>query len=684
MFGKSNFFKLVTFLLLLINIKGISQEIRPVSWFVDVKAIDKDIAEIIITAKIEDGWELYNIEVPPGGPLPTVFHFEKSKNYTLIGGIQSKPKPKEVYDEIFEMEIGKWSEKVVFNQKIKINNFSSFIIPLYIEYMACNNVSCVPLDFSINISIDGSTFKSFFADNEISLIQNDSANQQQNDSIDVYDKSNASNVDFKSEFQNQSGVLGIIWLGFLAGLLALLTPCVWPVVPMTVSYFISRSSSRKQSIRNAIFYAISVIVIYVSLGLIVSVIFGPTALGEISSSIIFNLLFFILLILFALSFFGVFEIRLPSGWINKLDNKSEKKQNILGVFLMALTLVMVSFSCTGPIVGWLLVEAATSSNVFSPLLGMLSFSVALAFPFSLLVLFPTWLKSLPRSGGWMNNIKVVLAFLMLAFSLRFLSSADLVAGWNILPRELFVALWIVIFFLMGLYLLGKIRFAHDDDIKVLSVTRLFFSMASFVIAVLLLPGLFGAPLRLISGFLPPITSQTFNLNVALNKVESNEEINNFKIKQGPYGLIKFLNYDEGLTYAQKLNKPIFLDFTAHTCSNCKKMESSVFINPKILHLLRDKFVFISLYVDDKEELSLDKQYISKIGERERKINTWGKKWSDFQISRFGVNALPYYVLLDSEGNQLLPGIGYTPSIEKFYEFLSAGLKKFNENQNIQR
>lgn len=654
-----------------------SQEVNPVQWAYKVHKIDDVTANIQIIAHIEKGWDLYDMHVPPGGPLPTVFHFEPSKYYGLKGNIVASPKPKIIYDDIFQMDIGKWKDRVVFSQQIEVKHFAQFAIPVRIEYMVCNDVSCVPLDHSLHISIDGSQFQAIVAEHVDRSNQPDTIQDTLGSGQQITEQQTEKQIALEQESEKRGG-LAMLWLGFLAGLLALLTPCVWPVVPMTVSYFISRSVSRRQSIKNAMFYALSVIVIYVTVGLLVSMIFGPSALGELASSPGFNLFFFALLVIFAISFFGAFEIRMPSGWVNKLDQKSEQTQNIFGVFFMALTLVLVSFSCTGPIIGWLLVEAASATNVYAPLMGMLGFSIALALPFSLLVLFPGWLKSMPRSGGWMNSIKVVLAFLMLAFSLRFFSVADMVAGWNLMPRELFVTIWIVIFMLLGFYLLGKIRFSHDSEVKHISIPRLFFSMTSFVIALLLLPGLWGAPLKLVSGFMPPLSSQNFVLSVASTPISSEQNLSvpqQYKTMQGSYGLTKFLDYEQGLEYAQQVNKPILLYFTAHSCSNCKKMEASVFGDPQVLPLIKNKYVFVALYVDDRETLPANQQYVSKSGGSERKITTWGKKWSDMQISRFRTNALPYFVLLDKDGHQITEGRGYTSSAEEFAKFLSEGFDK---------
>ena len=440
--------------------------------------------------------------------------------------------------------------------------------------------------------------------------------------------------------------------------MALFTPCVWPIIPMTVSFFLKRSGNRRKGIRDAITYGISIIVIYVALGLIITSIFGANALNDLSTNAIFNIFFFLMLVVFAASFFGGFEITLPSSWGAAVDGKAEKTTGLLSIFLMAFTLSLVSFSCTGPIIGFLLVEVSTSGgSVLAPTIGMLGFAIALALPFTLFALFPTLLKSAPKSGGWLNAVKVTLGFLELAFALKFFSVADLAYGWHLLDRETFLALWIVIFALLGIYLLGLIKFPHDDeDERHTSVTRFFLALISLAFAVYMVPGLWGAPCKAISAFAPPMSTQDFNLQPA--KVQT------------------FRNYEEGMAYARKMGKPVFLDFTGHGCVNCRKMEAAVWEKPQVSKLMQEDFVVISLYVDEKERLP-ENITVKENGE-ERTLRTVGDKWSYLQMSRFGAQTQPFYVLVDNEGNPLTRSYSYDEDVDKFVQFLETGLKAYHK------
>jgi thiol:disulfide interchange protein len=672
-------FILITFLLLFTaGNQTVAQQLQPIKWTTEVRASEGNIAEILIKGKIDEGWSLYDLNVPPGGPLPTVFTFVKSNNYQLTGKVQATPKASVTYDDVFMMDIGKWKKNVTFIQKIRVLNNQKFNLEVDIDFMMCDDNSCIPLSDNLKIPVDGTLFTAI-ADTSEGTDTTLAEVEAETDSSDITVREATDDITAPSETKSRSVWL-IFWIGLLGGLLALLTPCVWPVIPMTVSFFLNKTQTKRGAVRDAFFYGLSVIVVYVALGLTISLIFGPDALGSLATSPGFNVFFFVLLVFFAIAFFGAFELTLPSKWVNAMDRKTEKSGGLMGVFFMALTLVLVSFSCTGPILGALLVEAASSNSFIAPLMGMFGFSVAMAIPFSLLVIFPSWLKSMPKSGGWMNSVKVVLAFLMLAFSLRFLAVADGVAGWGILPRELFIAIWFVIFLLMGFYLLGKIKMYHDSEVKHMTVGRLFLAIISFVSAALLLPGLWGAPMKAISGFMPPITTQTFNLNKAVTAGPTADMsvYEGYNTKEGSYGLIKFLDYEEGMEFARKQNKPVFLDFTGIGCTNCKKMEASVFGEDKVLPLLRDKYVVIALYVDSRESLPEDKQYLSKTGGKERKIKTVGQKWSDFQTSRYGVNALPYYILLDHNEKMLTEPRAYNTDVNAFAEFLKKGLENFSK------
>ncbi|MBO7661494.1 MAG: thioredoxin family protein, partial [Bacteroidaceae bacterium] len=450
----------------------------------------------------------------------------------------------------------------------------------------------------------------------------------------------------------------IFLLGLLGGLIALVTPCVWPIIPMTVSFFLKRSGDKKQGIRDAWIYGASIVVIYVSLGLLVTAIFGASALNSLATNAVFNIFFFLLLVVFAASFFGAFELTLPSSWSNAVDSKAEKTGGLLGIFLMAFTLTLVSFSCTGPIIGFLLVEVATGDGGWlAPTIGMLGFAIALALPFTLFAMFPSWLKSMPKSGGWMNTVKVVLGFIELAFALKFLSVADLAYGWHILDRETFLALWIVLFALLGMYLLGKLKFPHDDDDDgKTGVGRFFLAMISFAFAVYMLPGLWGAPLKAVSAFAPPMKTQDFNL------------AEDMEVKP------MFLDYDEGMAYAKEHNKPVMIDFTGYGCVNCRKMEAAVFVDERVASKMTNDYVLIQLYVDEKTPLP--EPFIVNDNGEERKLRTVGDKWSYLQSSKFGANAQPFYVLLDNEGNPLTKSVSYDENIDKYLEFLDAGLAKY--------
>jgi len=685
------FFVFAVFVLSIFNAGA--QILNPVKWSYEVKPLENNPAEIILKAKIDEGWNLYAMEVPTGGPLPTEIKFTAARSYKTQGKIITTPKPTEVYDEMFEMKIGKWKKNVSFMQKIIVSGNKDFTINVDIEYMVCNDNSCIPLSENLKIKVEVSKFKmsenNTVPDTTAANTPVIDSSAKTNDSL----KTDTASVIQTSEKEKQDGKS--IWLIFLfglgAGFLALLTPCVWPVIPMTVSFFLNKTQSRRSAIRESIIYGLTIIVVYVALGLAISLIFGPDALGKLATSPVFNLFFFALMIVFAIAFFGVFELTLPSRWTSALDKKSEQSGGLIGVFFMGITLVLVSFSCTGPILGALLVETASSANFLSPLMGMLGFSIAMAIPFMLLAVFPSWLKSMPKSGGWMNSVKVVLAFLMLAFSLKFFVTADTVAGWHIMSRELFLAIWITIFVMMGFYLLGKIKMAHDSELKHIGVFRLFLAMTSFVIALILIPGLWGAPLKSISGFMPSITTQSFNLNKQAVAVSDNTDKSLYKdynTKEGAYGLVHFLDYRQGIEFAKKQNKPVLLDFSGLGCTNCKKMEASVWGEDKVLPLLKKEYVIITLYTDDREELPESEKYVSVVSGKERSIKTYGQKWSDMQAEYYGVNAQPYYVLLDpfteiKDKNmvntaKLSEPSAYDADVENYAAFLQKGVDEFKK------
>lgn len=676
-------------LVLLIISSGFAQAqmIEPVKWTYEIKQQQDNQIDIIITAKIDSGWELYSQEVPPGGPLPTEIKFTKNPTFQLVGKAIASPKAKESYDETFEMNIGKWRGQVKFTQKLKILKPEKFNVNIDFDYMVCNESSCIPLSDNLNFELDGKKYFTELVADDSKVIETSTIDTTEaissNDEVIAEAKPIVEAEITETEEEKSSSVWYVFWLGLAGGLLALMTPCVWPIIPMTVSFFLNKTQTKSKVIRDAGFYGLSIVVVYVLLGLGISLIFGAGALQALATNPIFNLFFFGLLIVFALAFFGAFELTLPSSWVNAMDRKSEKSSGLVGVFFMALTLVLVSFSCTGPIVGALLVEAASSANFISPMLGMLGFSLAIAIPFTLLAIFPSWLKSMPKSGGWMNSVKVVLAFLMLAFALKFFVTADSVAGWNLMPREAFLAIWIVIFVMMGFYLLGKIKMYHDSDVKHLGVGRVLLAITSFSFALVLVPGMWGAPLKFISGFTPSITTQSFDLtkNTANFQINNDmSELSNYKIKEGSYGIIKFLDYYEGVEYAAKKNKPIFLDFSGIGCTNCKKMEASVWGEPEVLQMLMNDYVVISLYTDDRTSLPDDEQYVSTFGGKERRIRNIGQKWGDLQATKYNVNAQPYYVLLDNEEQMLNKPSGAEFNATKFSDFLKEGLNKYNSIQ----
>lgn len=702
--------KKLIFLLFLLSgtfIIGIGQILEPVKWSYEAKQIDDHNYELKFKATIEKTWYLYAQDIPSGGPIKTSFIFndisgiEFHDKKTIVEeeeieqGVKEyrvvfdEPKPIEKFDPNFDMVLRFYSKEVEFTKKIRRTLTDPFQLTGYIYYMCCDDSKCLPptaVDFEFQFPAIAS------AKSESSLFEVIEIKPEASVDEDTSETEAPAFVAGDTEAPvsaDKSGLWYIFIFGFFGGLLALLTPCVFPMIPMTVSYFIRNTSNSAKGKRDAIVYGISIVIIYVALGLGVSLLFGADGLNRLSTSPWFNIFFFLLLLVFAAAFFGAFELTLPSSWTTALDNKAEQTGGLVGVFLMALVLVLVSFSCTGPIIGTLLVEAAVSGNMLSPLVGMTGFSVALAIPFSLLAIFPSWLGSMPKSGGWLNSVKVVLAFLLLAFSLKFLSVADSVGQWGLMSREVFLAIWIAIFFLLGMYLLGKIKFSHDSDLPYISVPRILLVLVSFSFAIYLIPGMWGAPLKAISSFAPPLTTQTFDLNrmtmagqgTALSEPES--LLSEYHTKEGVYGLVKFLEYEEGLEYARKKGKPVFLDFTGHGCANCRKMESSVWSDPQVLQRLRNEYVIISLYVDDRTRLSEKDQYVSDFGGRERRIRTIGNKWSDFQARRYGVNSQPYYILLDHNEKPLAEPYGYNSNVEKFLGFLNLGLEKFNKEKDNQ-
>jgi len=669
----------LSFFLLLFAMVAQAQIQDPVKFKSEWKILPGGEAEVVFTASIDKGWHVYSTDLGDGGPISATFNVERLSGVETVGKLRPAGKEISAFDRLFEMKVRYFEHTARFVQKLKLTG-STYQVEGYLEYGACNDESCLPptqVPFKFSGEAEGVA-----RENVASVSETNVADVSAPQEAVAADTVSAANVDgvgvlAGGDVPNKSDLwkpvidelkaLGestshedmswfyIFITGFVGGLLALFTPCVWPIIPMTVSFFLKRSKDKKKGIRDAWTYGASIVVIYVTLGLAITLIFGASALNALSTNAVFNILFCLMLVVFAASFFGAFEITLPSKWSTAVDSKAEATSGLLSIFLMAFTLSLVSFSCTGPIIGFLLVQVSTTGSVVAPAIGMLGFAVALALPFTLFALFPSWLKSMPKSGGWMNIIKVTLGFLELAFALKFLSVADLAYGWRILDRETFLALWIVLFALLGFYLLGKIKFPHDDDDTKVSVPRFFMALASLAFAVYMVPGLWGAPLKAVSAFAPPMQTQDFNLY--------NNEVH-----------AKFDDYDLGMEYARQHGKPVMLDFTGYGCVNCRKMELSVWTNPKVSDIINNGYVLITLYVDNKTPLPAPVKIVEN--GTERTLRTVGDKWSYLQRVKFGANAQPFYVLIDNEGKPLNKSYSYNEDIPKYIEFLQTGLENY--------
>ena len=687
-----------TLMLVLVALTVQAQILQPVKWKIQLNDSGSAEKEIVFTATADKGWHLYDQDLPEGGPVSTSFTFETLKGAELIGKPTSSVKPTTVYDELFAMNLRWYPGTVSFTQKFKVTDPAKFKAEGEVEFMACNDETCLPPD-RVSFSFDKKNIKMTAAETVVEKpeVEQDDVTAVQPDTEKVVekvaelkvpapvtnkDKAENRPVRTSNELTDDAALwtpvidqlkafgdttvsatdtswLFIFFAGFLGGLIALLTPCVWPMIPMTVSFFLKRTKDRKKAIRDAMTYGLSIIVIYLVMGLLITGIFGASALNDLSTNAIFNIIFFLLLVVFAISFFGAFEMVLPSSWTNKLDTKADSTTGIISIFFMSFTLVLVSFSCTGPIIGTLLVQAASMGTAVGPAIGMFGFALALSIPFSLFAIFPNMLQSMPKSGGWLNSVKVVLGFLELALALKFLSVADLAYGWRLLDREVFIVLWIVIFILLGCYLLGKIKFSHDSDLPYVSVPRLFMAIISFSFAVYMVPGLWGAPIKAISAFAPPLYTQDFNLY--------NSEVH-----------AAFDDYETGMAYAKKVNKPVMIDFSGFGCVNCRKMEASVWTDPKVKQILENDYVLITLMVDDKTKLP-QPITIEEHG-KTRKLKTIGDKWSYLQRSKFGANAQPFYILLNAEGKPLGPSYAFNESVPDYIKFLENGLKVFKEQE----
>ena len=683
--------KILSICLLLIAVVAQAQIQEPVKFKSELKTLSAGEAEIVFTASIDKGWHVYSTDLGDGGPISATFNVEKISGATVVGKLQPKGKEIASYDKLFEMNVRYFESTAQFVQKLKLTG-GDYKIEGFLEYGACNDENCLPpTQVEFNFSGKAEAAKGTAAATPAEKVTAPAEEtkpetqpvSQTETSADTAstgiiggadgptDINVAGNIDLWKPVINDLQSYGettsqedmswfyIFITGFLGGLLALFTPCVWPIIPMTVSFFLKRSKDKKKGIRDAWTYGASIVVIYVTLGLAITLIFGASALNALSTNAVFNILFCLMLVVFAASFFGAFELTLPSKWSNAVDSKAEATSGLLSIFLMAFTLSLVSFSCTGPIIGFLLVQVSTTGSVVAPAIGMLGFAIALALPFTLFALFPSWLKSMPKSGGWMNVIKVTLGFLELAFALKFLSVADLAYGWRILDRETFLALWIVLFALLGFYLLGKIKFPHDDDDTKVGVGRFFMALFSLAFAVYMVPGLWGAPLKAVSAFAPPMQTQDFNLY--------NNEVH-----------AKFDDYDLGMEYARQHGKPVMLDFTGYGCVNCRKMELAVWTDSKVSDIINNDYVLITLYVDNKTPLTSPVK-VTENG-RERTLRTVGDKWSYLQRVKFGANAQPFYVLIDNEGRPLNKSYSYDEDIPKYIEFLQTGLENYKKGK----
>lgn len=659
-------------LLAVIAIAASAQMQDPVHFSVSQKKVAPDEIEVTFSGKIDAGWHVYSTALPADGPISATITTEKNEGAAPKGSLGHRGKEINQYDNMFGMNLRFFENSVTFYQRYKLTG-KTYHVKGYLEYGSCNDEMCMPptqveFDFKGEGPADAPATeekKELPAADTVAVADTTKA-----DTTAVAPQATADTtglwtpvIDELRAFDGaQSNTdhswVYIFFMGFVGGLVALFTPCVWPIIPMTVSFFLKRAKDKKKGIRDAMTYGVSIIVIYLALGLAITAIFGASSLNALATNAVFNIFFFLLLVVFALSFFGWFELTLPSSWTNKVDNKASSTSGLLSIFLMAFTLTLVSFSCTGPIIGFLLVEVSTSGSITGPAIGMLGFAVALALPFTLFAMFPTWLKQAPKSGSWMNIIKVTLGFIELAFALKFFSVADLAYGWGLLDREVFLSLWIVIFGLLGLYLIGKLKFRSDgDDNRAMPVPCIVLGMLSLAFTVYMIPGLWGAPCKAVSAFAPPMNTQDFNLY--------NNEVHP-----------RFKDYEQGMAAAKAEGKPVLIDFTGFGCVNCRKMEAAVWTDPQVADKLNNDFVLISLYVDDKQPLDHPIEIVEN--GKKRTLRTIGDKWSYLQRSKFGANAQPFYVILDNEGKPLTGSYSYDEDIDRYLEFLNKGLGNYKK------
>ena len=672
--------KVLTLLLMFgLSFAAFAQMVDPVKFTSKLEMLKGDEAQIVFTGKIDNGWHVYSTELGNDGPISATFNAVKMDGVKAVGKLTPKGHEISEFDNMFGMKLRFFEGSVTFVQKIKFTK-PTYSINCYLEYGACNDETCMP-PTEVTFTAEGKSpavseeaaaetpkeEAQAAAEEEKGVVPADTAiaavaadslgtSAEETSSSDLYTPV-ISELKAYEDNPVDSSLLYIFLAGFAGGFLALLTPCVWPIIPMTVSFFLKRNKERSKAIREAVTYGISIVVIYVVLGLVVTMLFGASALNALSTNALFNIFFCLLLVVFAASFFGAFEITLPSSWSNKIDQKSENTSGLLSIFLMAFTLTLVSFSCTGPIIGFLLVAVSTQGSILAPTIGMLGFAIALAIPFTLFAMFPSLLKSAPKSGGWMNVVKVVLGFIELAFALKFLSVADLAYGWHILDREVFLCLWIVIFGLLGIYLFGWLKFPHDDPEHRTNVPQFFIGMISLAFAIYMIPGLWGAPLKAISAFAPPMFTQDFNLHKSAVEPKSHD-------------------YEEGMALAKSQGRPVMIDFTGFGCVNCRKMEAAVWTDPQVASMLNDKYVLISLYVDDKTPLA-EPVTVTENG-TQRTLRTVGDKWSYLQRVKFGANTRPFYVLIDNEGKPLNGSRSYDEDIQKYLDFLQKGIDNYKK------
>ncbi len=668
---------LLTTLTMLIAVMAWAQS-NPVHFTVSQKQVSDNEIEVVFKGSIAKGWHVYSPEIPADGPIPATITTEKSEGVKAVGKLKAQGKEIKEYDQIFGMQLRYFENSVTFVQRYKITG-KTYAVKGYLEYGACNDTGCMPptaVEFSYkgNGPADAPEATDATADAAETAKDTASVNAAaatDSASVDTAAVSAVADGDLWKPVINElkafqdggtasHSLFYILVMGFVGGLLAVLMPCIWPIIPMTVSFFLKRNKDKAKGIRDAVTYGISIIVIYVLLGFLITLISGGNGLNSLSTNAVFNIIIFLVLVVFAVSFFGWFELELPSKWTNSVDNKASATSGLVSIFLMAFTLVLVSFSCTAPIIGLLLAEFSTSGNIAAPAVGMLGFSVALALPFTLFAMFPAWLKSAPKSGSWMNTLKVSLGFVELAFSLKFLSVADLAYGWHLLDRETFLALWIAIFFLLGLYLIGKLKFQSDvmmGESKPMPVPCVMLGLVSLAFAIYMVPGLWGAPCKAVSAFAPPMNTQDFNLNT--NEVKP-----------------KYKSYEEGMAAAAAQGKPVLVDFTGFGCVNCRKMEAAVWTDPRVADKLNNDYILISLYVDDKQPLPSPIEVT--VNGQKRTLRTVGDKWSYLQQSKFGALAQPYYVTLDASGNPLSRSFSYKEDVAEYLDFLNEGLDNYKK------